>query len=274
MAMKLFCKYSEIIHYLIIYSFPGTGLKPWGLNQAQLGPRGKRPELRNQLTSRYASSKRPRFLGFFPQRGLNRPWPEFQVTRVISLGHGSPLAYITQHRTRIQQLRLFGPASFLTSWWYPGVCGCFTLGAVVGLSHLARNIFRARLTFSWMIWRKKRKGIPRGFPETGETVVVNHGWMLKWHFHFWLRILMFGTLYSWFVWFDLIVEMATHRLSVGSTGPNSPMVAKVSTLSTEIRKIYCPSSDHHYCWSYLVWFCISYVCSWLDACSIRGSRWQ
>ena len=80
MAMKLFCKYSEIIHYLIIYSFPGTGLKPWGLNPAQLGPRGKRPELRNQLTSRYASSKRPRFLGFFPQRGLNRP----SLTRVPS----------------------------------------------------------------------------------------------------------------------------------------------------------------------------------------------
>ena len=33
---------------------------------------------------------------FFPQRGLKRFWPEFQVTRVISLGPVSPPTYITQ----------------------------------------------------------------------------------------------------------------------------------------------------------------------------------
>ena len=80
-------------YYLI--QFPGTGLNP-----AQ-GPRGNRPELMIRLSSRDASSKRPRFLGFSPQRGFKRPWPLFQRTQVISLGLGSPLNYIAQHHNCI-----------------------------------------------------------------------------------------------------------------------------------------------------------------------------
>ena len=89
--LGLYCISSKEIWWIYSLSgniFPGTGLNP-----AQ-GPRGKRPELRNQLTSRDASSKRPRLLGCLPQRGLKHPWPEFHVTRVIALGPGSPLSYI------------------------------------------------------------------------------------------------------------------------------------------------------------------------------------
>ena len=82
-----------LLHSEII-SLPDNIFIYTGLNQAQ-GPHGKGPELRNRLTSRDASSKRPRFLGFFPQRGLKRFWPSFQGTQVISLGLGSPLTYIT-----------------------------------------------------------------------------------------------------------------------------------------------------------------------------------
>ena len=45
--------------------------------------------------AREPAPKRPRSLGFFLQRGLTRPWPLFQGTRVISHGLGSPLTYIT-----------------------------------------------------------------------------------------------------------------------------------------------------------------------------------
>ena len=71
--------YYNEFHSLPDNRFPYTGLYP-----AQ-GPRGKRPELESQLTSRDTSSKRPSFWYFFSQRrllGLD-PWPS--LTRSLPL---------------------------------------------------------------------------------------------------------------------------------------------------------------------------------------------
>ena len=96
-------EYSEFVHYLIQYSLiPGyTGIRAaW-----------ERPELESQLTSKAASSKRPRSLGFFLQRGLTCPWPLFQGTRVISPRTWKPVNLHNQHHTLPQRIwnKMRGP---------------------------------------------------------------------------------------------------------------------------------------------------------------------
>ena len=81
--------YSEFIHSLLIT----TSLIP-GYTRHK-GRVGSAPSLRANLPVRPPAPKDHDSWGSFPQRGLKRPWPEFQVTRVISLELGSPLAYIT-----------------------------------------------------------------------------------------------------------------------------------------------------------------------------------
>ena len=91
-------KYYSEFHSLPDIDFPYTGLYP-----AQ-GPRGKRPELESQLTSKAASSKRPRFLGFLPparaQTSLTQvPSPSGHFPRTWK-----PVSLHNQHHTLPQRI--------------------------------------------------------------------------------------------------------------------------------------------------------------------------
>ena len=88
------------------YRFPYTGLYP-----AQ-GPRGKRPELESQLTSKAASSKKTQILafssrsaGFSPDLALDLYlglWPSLSGSLPASSRSLSPLAYKT-HTTPVNR---------------------------------------------------------------------------------------------------------------------------------------------------------------------------
>ena len=89
--------YSEFL-LTIWYRFPYTGLYP-----AQ-GPRGKRPELESQLTSKAASSKKTTIPGFLPPARA-----QTSLTRVPSdSGHfprtWRPVSLHNQHHTLPQRI--------------------------------------------------------------------------------------------------------------------------------------------------------------------------